>query len=309
MKNYWVLFLLSVFVFPQTSFADTKEDEATALTPSEDKIEAPKIDDTTNNRMKTLEGSRSRFSGQFNISYQGSTISHPFSDTAPNLSGITPPPLVTLSGLVSARYRIDAVTTTGIGTGITTQTPFQGPKNTTVSEPYMDIARTYTFNKIHNRADFQVTLYTSDEYHNQFGYREELSISNESSYLFPFGLTVGFLLELDYNFFSGSSTYSTATATNAVLSNQTQWDLITDPFFEYTLTRSLNLRTVIGIQSYNNRNLASDFALVHPSIYETLGVGCQILPSWFIYPFVQFFPGKVESANTVVGFNTIINLF
>jgi hypothetical protein len=305
MKNYWLLFLLTLIVSSHAAFADTKDDEATSLTPAQDKVEAPKVDDTTNNRMKTLEGSKSRFSGQFNISYQGSTISHPFDGDAPNLSGQTPPPLVTLSGTVSARYRIDPVTTTGIGIGLLTQTPFQGPKNTTASEPYADIARSYTIDKIHNRVDFQFTKYTSDQYNTQLGYLEGLTLTNESTYLFSFGLTAGFLLELDYNFFSNDPMYSPL----GIARNQTQWDVITDPFFEYTLNKTFNLRTVIGIQSLNNRDLASDFALFHPSIYETLGLGCQVLPAWFIYPFVQFFPGNMESANTVVGFNTIINLF
>jgi hypothetical protein len=262
-----------------------------------------------NNRAKTLEGSKSPFSGQFNISYQGSTISHPFSEDAPNPSGATPPPLVTLGGTISARYRIDKRTTMGLGTGITTETPFQGPKNTSVSDPYADIARSYFLGKVHNRADFQFVYNTSDQYRNVYGYRTGFSLVNESSYLFPFGLTAGFLLELDYNLFSGDAAYATATAPHGVLHNQVQWDVITDPFFEYTLSDHVNLRTVIGIQSLNLRDMSSDFALHHPTVYETLGVGIQVLPAWFIYPFVEFFPSQMQSNKTVVGFNTIINLF
>jgi hypothetical protein len=314
MKNNWILPLLSIVLASTSAYAT---DDKTPVSPSEVKPSAPGAEQATgeaaalaeNNRMKTLEGSKSPFSGQFNITYQGSSLSHPFSADAPNPGGFTPPPLVTMSGSVAVRYRIDKNTTMGVGTGVTTETPFQGPKDTTVSDPYMDIARSYMIGKVHNRADFQATFWTNDQYHNDLGYRVGLTATNESSHLFSFGLTVGFLLELDYNFFSGSAQYATTTATAGVLGNQVQWDLITDPFFEYALSEQVNLRTVIGIQSINLRNLASDFAFTHPTVYETLGVGVQILPAWFIYPFVQFFPSQMASNNTVVGFNTIINLF
>jgi hypothetical protein len=291
-------------------------DDTTPVSPGEVKPSAPATEVAgeaaaiaENNRMKTLEGSKSPFSSQLNISYQGSSISHPFDKEAPNPSGQVPAPLVTASGTVSLRYRNDKNTTMGVGTGVTTQTPFQGPKNTTVSDPYADIARSFMINKVHNRADLQAILWTNDQYHNDFGYRMGLSAVNESSYLFPFGLTVGFLLEIDYNFFSGQDQYSTATHVAGITASQVQWDLITDPYFEFALGDKVNLRTVIGIQSLNTRDLASDFAFTHPTIYETFGVGVQVLPAWFIYPFVQFFPSQLQTNKTVVGFNTIINIF
>jgi hypothetical protein len=313
MQKTLILIALALILGHSSAYAT---DDKTPPAPGEVKPNAPgatqatgqeTADAETTNRMKTLEGSKSPFSGQLNLSYQGSSISHPFSPYAPNTTGQNPPPEVTASGTAAARYRYDKVTTMGVGTGVSMY-PF-GAKHATASDPYADVARSYSFDGIHNRADFQFTYWTNDQYHNGLGYREGLSLSNESTYVLKFGLTLGFLIEIDYNFFSGDAAYATKTAGNDITAGQVQWDLITDPFFEYAINDRFNLRTVIGIQSQNTRDLANDFALGHPPVYETLGVGIQILPAWFIYPFVQFFYDNMEAQNTVVGFNTIINLF
>jgi hypothetical protein len=259
--------------------------------------------DTQNVRMKTLEGSTSRFSGQFNLTYSGSSISNPFSGDAPNPGNQVPRPLVTLSGTVSARYRIDEKTTIGLGTGLTTQTPFQGPKNTAVADPYADIARSYKLGPFQNRADFQATFWTNNQYSSQYGYRFGLTASNEIYYLFNFGLTVGLVLQVDYNIFASGAQYDS--------SQQTEYDFFGAPYFEFKLSRRFNLRSVIGNSFLHNRDLTGALSFYRPEIYQTFGVGISIVDAVFVYPFVQFFPfsGNVTSQTSLIGFNTIINLF
>jgi hypothetical protein len=303
------------FVFLAFSPFAFAVDDSTPPAPSELNPAAPvqaageESAETENNHLKTLDGSQSPFSGQFNITYNGSTISHPFSADAPNPGGQVPAPLVVLSGTVAVRYRFDKTTTMGVGTGVTTETPFQGPKNTTLADPYIDVARTFYIDKVRNRVDFQVTDWTDHQHNDDFGYRLGLTFSDQIIYPLPSGLTLGFFLEIDYNFFSGDAKYATATATPGVLGSQIQWDIVTDPFVEYRINKTFNLRTAFGIASLNKRNLANDFALAHPSVYETVGVGMQLLPDWFIYPYFQYFPGNISSNNTVTGFSTIVNLF
>ncbi len=264
---------------------------------------SPESQELQNNRMKTLEGSRSRWSGQFNLTYSGSSIAHPFSGEVPNPGNQVPPPLVTFSGTVSARGRIDDKTTLGLGTGILTQTPFQGPKNTSVADPYMDLAHSFNLGPIHNRADFQSTLWTNNQYYDVFGYRFGFTLLNESFYQFKFGLTVGFVLQIDYNIFADGSQYDS--------SQQTQYDLYTDPYFEYKLSKRLNVRSVVGIASLHNRNLNGTFAFYHPDVYQTFGLGISCTDSVYIYPYILLFPisGNITSQSTLVGFNAIINLF
>lgn len=259
--------------------------------------------ETQNNRAKTLEGSQSPFSGQFQLQYNGSTISHPFSAEAPNPRNQPVPPQVDLTGTASARYRIDSATTAGVGFAGIIYTPFNGPKNASIYEPNADIAHSFKFANIHNRVDFQYTQYTSNQMNSQLGYREGLTLLDEAFYEFKFGLSVGLLVELDYNFFSGDPQY------DSVAANQTRWDIVTDPYFEFVLNKTFNLRSVIGIENDHNRDMAGTFTLNTPGVYQTLGLGIQPLDWIFLYIFVEPVYSHLTANNTMVGFSTIINLF
>lgn len=263
-------------------------------------------DETKNARMKAVEGSKSPYSGQFNLTYSGSSLDHPFSNKAPNPSNFADPPLVTLAGTVSARYRIDKKTTTGIGTGVTTQQPFQGPKNTTVADPYADIARSFRWGPIQNRADFQVTLFTQDQLHNQYGQNFGFSAVDEAFYEFDFGFTMGLALEIDGNTFSGDAKY----ANDAIRAGQVSYDIYPEPYFEYVLSKRVNLRSVLQVGFEHNRTQQS-MVFNGPKVGQTFGVGISAADWLFLYPYLRGVPysGTFGAKTTTLGMNAIINLF
>lgn len=260
-------------------------------------------EDSSSNRQQTLEGSKSRWSGQFNLTYSGSSLDHPFSEEAPNPGHDVPPPLVTLSGTFSARYRIDSKTTAGLGTGIMTETPFQGPKNTSAADPYVDIARSFQIGALHNYVDFQYGLWTSHEYYSEYGYRQSFSFLFDSSYAFSFGLTTGLSLLFDKNLF--------ATGEDWDESQQTSYDYVVNPYLEYAVNEIVNLRASAGAMGLHDKDLPGTFTYHHPDIYQTIGVGVAITKSVFFYVYLKARPYSghdVTNENTVAGFNTIINL-
>lgn len=261
-----------------------------------------------NNRLKTLEGSTSPLSGQVSIGYAGSSLNHPFSENAPNPGNMQPPPLVTMSGTVALRYRFDKTTTLGIGTGITTQTPFQGPKNTTISDPYIDLAHSYDLGGsgfIKGRSDIQFTAWTNSSYREDYGYRWGVTASNEAYHAFDFGLTTGLVFVFDYNSFATDPTGDTYP-----LAAQTTYDYYLDPYFEYTLSKRVNLRSVIGIGFVHSRLIEDTLTVSRPKVYQTIGVGIAATNSLFIYPYLQFFPlsGEFSTSNTLIGFSLILNV-
>ncbi|MGZ3651191.1 MAG: hypothetical protein ACXVB9_06010 [Bdellovibrionota bacterium] len=264
-------------------------------------------EDTQNNRMKTEEGSKSPLSGQFNLTYYGSSLDHPFSEFAPNSGNTEVPPLVTISGTVSARYRIDKKTTTGLGTGVTTQTPFQGPKNTTVANPYADVARSFRWGPIQNRADFQFTLWTEQQLHSQYGQGIGLSLIDEAFYESSFGLTSGLAFEIDFNTFSNDPQF----ASPAIRVGQVSYDIYPEPYFEYALSKRLNLRSVVGIGWDHNRSLNGFFTFYGPKVYQTLGLGISASDAVFLYPYLKGYPysGTLGVKTTTIGLNAIVNLF
>jgi hypothetical protein len=290
-----------------TSYAQETTDNTTNTVesvPAPSPSTQPSADkETENNRIKTLEGSKSRWSGQFNLNYAGSSINHPFAAEAINPGGQVPPPTVNLNGTFSARYRLNADTTVGLGTGLITYTPFQGPTNTSVSDPYADIAHSFKIGPIHNRGDFQTTLFTDHANRTEYGYFTQFTLLDEAYYTFPFGLTAGMLFEFDYALFH--------TGDNYPVSAQTLWDIITDPYFEYSLSKNVNLRTVVGMQSLHNNNLPGGWAMYHPKIYQTLGVGVAATDWFFIYTFLeeQDFTNMWTTRTCSFGFSATINLF
>ena len=295
-----VMFGTAVLLFAQLSMAETGDKSAEDPS-SNSQTKAPEV--TQNNRMKVLLGSKSLWSGQLNFTYLGSSISHPFNALAPNPGNQVPPPLVTLSGIVSARYRLDDKTTLGLGTGLTTQTPLQGPKNSTIADPNVDIAHFFSLGPFQDRLDFLLTLWTNSQYNRDYGYRFGVTALNELFYVTNFGLTAGLAIQMDYNLFDTSKQYDT--------SQQIQYDFFFSPYFEYQLSSKVNLRSVINFGALHNVNLGGKFAFYTPSISQTFGVGIIASNSLFVYPFIQFFPfsGNVTTNTILVGANTIINLF
>lgn len=259
-------------------------------------------DETTNARMKAVEGSKSPYSGQFNITYSGSSIDHPFSKDAPNPGQLPVPPLVSISGTVSARYRFDKKTTMGVGTGILNQ----GFKTTSVSDPYADIAHSFRWGPIQNRADFQFTLWTQDQLHTTYGQQLGFSIVDEAFYEWDFGLTTGLAFEIDGNTFSGDAKY----ANDKIRSGQVSYDIYPEPYFEFKLSNKVNLRSVLQVGFEHNRTQQS-MVFNGDRVGQTLGVGIAAVDWLFLYPYLKGVPysGTFGVKTTVVGLNAIVNLF
>ena len=260
-------------------------------------------EEAQNNRAKALEGSKSKFSGQFQLAYAGSSLDHPLSKFAPNPGNTIPAPVVSLSGTVSARYRLDPKTTVGIGSGITTQHPFQGPSGTTIANPYADIAHSFKLGPIANYLDFSAGIYTDKQNHTDQGYMGTASISDEVHYDWSFGLTTGVVIGADGNTFQSGTQYDP--------SQQTSYDFFASPYVEFALSKTFNLRSVSNIYRNHTRDLNSG-VYQRPKVDQTLGLGSSISEAVFLYTYVRMVPypySNVRSDNTTFGMSTIINLF
>jgi hypothetical protein len=265
---------------------------------------APSDAELNTNRLKTLEGSKSRWSGQLNFTYQGSSVSHPFDSIAGNPLGQTNPYPVNLQGTVAVRYRLDSQTTVGLGTGIYIEKPFADPQNGSVSNPQLDLAHTFKFWNLHNYADFLINGYTDHNYHDVYGYDFGATASDDISYGWKNGITVGTSFQADFNIFgAGAPEFS--------LSGQDLWDLNFYPYFEYKINDTFNIRTLLGFQYQHIRDSAASLALDSLPIYNSTGLGIQVFQPLYVYVFAQFTPfnGKATWQNNWCGFNVIYNLF
>ena len=296
-KALFVVLFFSILAFPEAPAA-AKDG---TLTPTTEALSAEKI--PQNERLQTLEGSKSPWSGQFQATYNGSSLDHPLSESAPNPGKVVPAPVVTASGTFSGRYRFDAVTTAGVGAGVITETPFQGPENTRGSDPYVDVARSFSIGPIRNRLDLSLKYYSSHQYHDLNGYRAGISVFDDSFYELGAGFTLGLTLNAYFNTFDEKGTYSK--------SQQTDYQFYIDPVLEYRFNRIFTVRAVAALTQTHTRDMkvASEFHAPEP--FQMLGFGLSATERVYLYLFAKFFPygtQPVTAKNTVVGFNTIVNL-
>ena len=268
--------------------------------------EVEKAEATKNNRMRALEGAQSPWSLQAQLSYSGSTIQTPFDEFAPNPGGDNPPPVVKLSGLIQTRYRFDETRSFGAGAGITTETPFQKPTNTTVSDPTFDYAMSSNWGGAHNRVDLTATVYTNN-YETKYLYAYGLTLADDLLYqVGESGLTFGLSSLIYGNAFRGETVDGVD-----VRAVQTDYGLGLYPLAEYQMTKKLNLRSVVGFQYEHVRDMAA-LSLREKRIYQTLGLGVSITENFFTYFFALFYPSPlngIRNEETSVGFSAIINVF
>jgi hypothetical protein len=265
---------------------------------------APSDAELNTNRLKTLEGSKSRWSGQINLDYSGSAIAHPFDSIVGNPLGQTNPYPVNLQGTIAARYRLDPQTTVGLGTGVYIEKPFADPQNGSISNPQVDLAHTFKTGSLHHYADFVLEGYTDHNLHTVAGYDFGASASDDISYGWKNGITAGINFATDVNVFAGGPP-------QYKLSGQDLWDFSAYPYFEYKFNDTFNLRSLIGFQYQHIRDSAASLALNSLPIYNSTGLGIQVLQPLFVYIYVQETPfnGKATWQNNLTGFNIIYNLF
>ena len=287
---------------------NTKSPDPIPTAPMGTAVATPADEEVQNNRMRALEGSKSPWSMQFQLGYYGSNVDKPFAAEAPNPGNDTPPPVVKMVGTIQGRYRISKAQSVGFGAGIAGQTPFQGLKNSSISDPYADYAYSSTFGSYHNRVDIAGQIYTADD-ETAYGYTSGYSLSNDSLWSFgKTGATVGLSTAIDFNTFGGSKTQASGLELTA---NQQDYDFNFYPFAEYSITKRVNFRTVVGFQYTHTKNLP-DFTFNQKKLYETAGLGVSWTDDFFTYFYVKFYPSPLNSittANSSVGFSAIINLF
>jgi hypothetical protein len=261
------VFICSSLFASGACFAADQEAQTSQQTPSPTSGQvSPDSQESQNNRMRALEGSKSKYSGQIQAAYSGSTIDHPFAAEAANPGGLNPPPVVSASALIQGRYRINENQSAGLGGGITGETPFQGIKNVTLSDPTADWAISSQMGSVHNRFDVIGQVYTAN-YEIKYGYAAGVSLVDDLLYNFSSGLTVGLTSEIDYNAFSSDNANGVD-----VRSVQKDYNLGLFPVAEYKLSKRLNLRSVLGFQFEHDRDLQG-WTFIAKRLYQTAGLG------------------------------------
>jgi hypothetical protein len=268
----------------------------------------------TNKQLRALSGSKSKYSISTQFNYTGGTIQKPIAEERPNISGAaTSTDVSGIVGDINGKYNIDQRHSVMAGFGVRYVTPFYGtstPKIQTPSgklvyngdkvdadNPYLQGQYIFTSGKVQNIVQLQGLYFTATDRVNA-DYVSQWTINHYAVYeVGTTGLTLGIANMLQTNTF------------NTTAGDQNDLTFNIDPYLEYRLNDTFNLRTVTNLWNYDHVRAQDYFTWDHNQIWQSVGVGISITRDIFIYPNAQFLLENIRADQTNVALNTFINIF
>jgi len=264
----------------------------------------------TNNNLRALSGSKSKWSLSNSITYDGGTIKQPFAESRPNISAGSGISAVTdINDQLSVKYNMNATNALLFGVGVRKMTPFiksgpsdsfyaQGGKDMDIFDPSL------TYQLIYKPGPIQAVL--------QIGFtqftRQDIVSSNYGNLAQAFSIDQENIIEIGSSGLSIGASIGVGTQTPTDSSvDWSQYQYWFDPYVEYALNEKVNLRTVFNTWSYEVYKYQP--TTYHDTVTQSVGVGFSVTRDLFIYPNVQFWPDNIRADGTNLGVTTTLNLF
>lgn len=308
-KCFKSLILLSIAV-PSLALAQVKEAAPAAAAKPVD--EADQV--ITNRRLRADSGSLSKWSVSTYFNYQGGSLADPLKPERPNIvNGADALTLQSLVGEVGIRYRLSALDSLTLSTGLFMTTPFHDSIDTdnaklektfddthqelTVSDPAIKFTHLDKFFGVQSVSLIKPTLITNNQ-QKDAGY--------EASFLF----SQTFMQEV------GKTGFSYGAGLQALFytfnnDNQNLSDSVSGlyPAAEYEINETYNLRTVFGFQVYEQLRSQDNGTFNKRKVYQSVGLGISVTRDIYLYPNVQFIPSDIRSDRTNIAISANINVF
>lgn len=308
-KCFKSLILLSIAV-PGLALAQVKEAAPAAAAKPVD--EADQV--ITNRRLRADSGSLSKWSASTYFNYQGGSVADPLKPERPNIvSGADAITLQNLIGEVGIRYRLSALDSLTLSTGLFMTTPFHDTIDTkdaalkknfedthqelTVSDPALKYTHLDKFFGVQSVSIIKPTLITNNQ-QKDAGY--------EASFLF----SQTFMREV------GKTGFSYGAGIQALLytfnnDNKNLSDSVSGiyPAAEYEINDTFNLRTVFGFQVYEQLRKQDNSTFNKRKVYQSVGLGISVTRDIYLYPNIQYIPSDIRSDRTNIAISANINVF
>jgi hypothetical protein len=286
---------------------------------SKDAKEETPDDVLTNNNLRALSGSASKWSIASQFNYNGGTISDPLSQYRPNISagsGVTD--RADLDGSISVKYNFNARHSLQAGIGIRWIAPLSGGPTdyagTTfdVINPYVTYQYLYKWFGIQSVLQATLTQWTQAD-QTAIGSNQQYNVDQENMFEVPgTNLSIGASTIVQYQTFNkdGAVTLRSGDFIPNLHDVQSQYLFTVAPIVEYQLSEKINLRTYVNIWTYEHYiSQQGFFAFTRDSIYQSVGVGISVTRDIFLYPNIQFLPTQLQAALTNVGLQATVNVF
>jgi hypothetical protein len=275
----------------------------------------------TNNLMRAMSGSTSRWSIASAFLYSGGRVSAPFAEDRPNIADATGTiPKSLLTGQVSAKLNLDVQNAVMAGVGIRWIAPLTAGGPTHYDEPsvdadnpYLQYQRIYKWSGVQSVLQLQYTKFTNANLVAE-GYDGQLNLYQENMYQIPGSrLSIGGSAWMQGQWFRRSGPFG-APGTDSYMEDvgddQSDYSFALVPEFEYQISESLNARAELWLWNFEHVRSASGPNTYHADrAFQSIGLGISLARDIFLFPNLQFSLANLSAQETTVGLNANINVF
>ncbi len=278
----------------------------------------------TDLRLRAQGGSLSHYSISSSMNLKGPTIGEPSSSSVPNPDKKIQNEAQTLSGNVSARYRLDSDHSLGFGTGLSFNHPLQGVDRTDISRPFVayNIANRVRDVQMLLSPSLSVTTSPENQAVGQVAGATIMAnfVKDLGASRFAFSMeTRGTLVFYNRGYDGGKASSSspgtakhqgggTRRPANGGDGNSQQYSIEAGPGMKYHVTDRLDISTFLSIPFYNPMASEDISVLLPNSPTASLGLGWAYNRDIYISPGLQTYPTKLSPDLTTLSVSMIFSV-
>jgi hypothetical protein len=254
----------------------------------------------TDAKLKAEEGSFSRYSLKFNLSYYGPTLNDFSAADQPNVDKAVGPYSTSLGGSMSGRYRISSTRTISMGTGMKANHPFHGMDRFDMNNPYLSYDMSTRIGGVQMRNSPGVSIITIPNY-TQVG--EYGAINWDNSLVYDLGRSrFAVALDTGLGYFLYNRGYEKKDGKAA------RYNLSVAPSLKYNFTDKFSMNTSFGFSFWNPRQVASQATMWNRTVTQRIGFGYALTRDVYFAPYFNFYPSRIASDTTTLNFSTIFSI-
>ncbi|AHI04958.1 hypothetical protein BDW_02240 [Bdellovibrio bacteriovorus W] len=256
--------------------------------------------DITDIKLRAESGSLSRYSLKFSLSYYGPPVGDITNDRQPNPDGSIGNNDTAITGSISGRYRIDSKSAIGVGTGMSSLTPFHGSKRTDIKTPFISYDRNARLQTVQMRNSYSASFTTVQEYLDvgqvgTVGYNNNLVYNLGNS-----GFAVG--LESSFSGFVYNRDYEKSDRSAG------RYYLGFYPQVKYNLTDKIDIYSSLAVSFTNPRAREDVWTLHNRTLSGRLGSGFALTRDVYISGFLNYYPTQLKADSTTISLSTVFSI-
>lgn len=255
-------------------------------------------EEITNPKLRAETGSKSLFSVQSTMNYNGGSVSDPFGEVRPRLSpGQVELDPTKITGNISAKYRVTDHDNINFGTGVGWLKPSHEGQRGQMENPFIAYSRPYKIGRFQNFTQAQGTYYTSVNSRRNFNLNYGVALShNVLTQIGNTGWNVGTAFTYTHDAYS------------RLMANKPLESINAFPYVEYWFNPKVHFRTVYrGLSFFNTGGRRDLFLRDTPT--QSMGIGFVVTRDIYLYPNLQWVWEEMQWERTNVALAANINLF